>query len=98
MLEQRKDLEARLNWHWQHQYARTCMASSVDMSTWDFPQLTSQDRAMADAFFVYNRARNQYIETQPWPNYSQWLRHNRFSGLTNSQVLQKLNPSLCLKN
>jgi tryptophan halogenase len=94
VLEQRKDLESRLNWHWQHQYARTCMATDVDMSSWEFVEVTPENQQMADAFFSYNRARNQYIETQQWPNYSEWLQQNRFGGLTNQEVLAKLNPHL----
>lgn len=94
VLEKRKDLESRMTWHWSHQYARSCMAAGVDMSTWDFPKITDKDRTMVEAFFTYNRARNQYISQNNWPNYSEWLRNNRFSGLTNEQVLQNLNPHL----
>jgi tryptophan 7-halogenase len=94
VLEKRSDVESRMKWHWHHQYARSCMASGVDMSAWDFPKVSDSDRDMVEAFFTYNRARNKYISQQKWPNYSEWLRVNRFNGRTNAQVLQDLNPHL----
>jgi tryptophan halogenase len=94
VLEQRPDLDSRLNWHWHQIYGRVCMAADVDMSAWDFPEISDADRDMAQAFFKFNRARNKYISTQHWMSYSAWLRENRFSGLTNEEVLQKINPSL----
>jgi tryptophan halogenase len=94
ILEKRSDVESRMKWHWHHQYIRSCMASGVDMSQWQFPKVSDADRTMAEAFFTYNRARNQYITQSKWPNYSQWLRDNRFGGRSNEQVLQDLNPHL----
>ena len=95
VLEQRPDLDARMNWHWHHIYARICMATGIDISAWEFPAMSAADQKMAEAFFAYNRSRNEYIGERKWPNYSEWLRINRFGGSTNQAVLEKLNPELC---
>jgi hypothetical protein len=92
ILGKRKDLESRMSWHWHHIYVRTCMAAGVDMSDWEFPDISAADRQMAMAFFEYNRARNNYIKNRPWPGYSKWLQEHQFNNLTNQEVLAKLNP------
>jgi tryptophan halogenase len=94
VLEQCPDLEERMPWHWHHIYARVCMACGVDMSSWEFPKVSAADAEMADAFFKFNRARNTYIQSRPWTNYSEWLRDNRFGGATSEEMLQQLNPRL----
>lgn len=92
ILGQRTDIESRMPWHWHHMYIRNCLATDLDMSDWEFPDITDLDRTMVESFFAYNRARNQYISKQPWTNYYQWLKKNIFHGLTNQDVLKKLNP------
>lgn len=98
ILGKRTDLESRMPWHWHHMYIRTCLASNVDMSAWDFPNMSTADENMAKAFFAFNRARNKYIENQSWPGYSKWLQKYRFDNLTNQEVLAKLNPQLIKEN
>lgn len=94
ILERRSDLESRLTWHWHHQYIRSALAAGVDMSDWEFPPIPEKDVEMIQAFFNYNRQRNQYISKQNWPYYSDWLKTNRFNGETNQEVLARINPNL----
>ena len=92
VLGQRTDLESRMPWHWHHMYIRNCLAAGVDMSSWEFPEISESDRAMVESFFEYNRARNQYISQQPWTGHYQWLKKNIFNNSSNQEILAKLNP------
>ena len=92
ILGKRTDLESRMPWHWHHMYIRTCLASGVDMSDWEFHELSDSDQDMAESFFEFNRARNKYISHQNWPVYYQWLKKNRFNNLTSQEILSQLNP------
>ena len=94
VLGKRVDIESRMHWHWHHMYIRNCMAAGIDMSDWEFPEINDADQAMAESFFTYNRERNKYIASQPWPTYYQWLQKNRFNMENTQQVLAKLNPKL----
>jgi hypothetical protein len=88
----RKDLEGRLPHFWHQMYYRLCMAAGVDRSTIETFDLTDTDRAMAESFFTYNRARNKYITQQNWPNYYEWLRENRFNGRSSDEMLAEFHP------
>lgn len=92
VLEKRSDLESRYNWYWAHIYIRIAIAAQVDMSKWEFPEITDADRAMAKAYYDFTRARNQYIAEQPWPNYYEWMKDNIFDGETSDEALARLNP------
>lgn len=94
VLEQRHDIDQRQSWHYHHIYARICIACGVDMNGWEFPSMSDADREMAEEFFKFNRARNKYIASRQWPNYSKWLQDNMFAGASNQEVLQRLNPGL----
>lgn len=88
----RKDLEGRLPHFWHQMYYRLCMAAGIDRSTIETESLIDSDRAMAESFFAYNRARNQYIAQQSWPNYYEWLKQNRFNGRSSNEILAELHP------
>jgi len=92
ILGKRTDLEKRMPWQWHHMYVRNCLAAGVDMSDWEFPEISDADREIAESFFAFNRARNKYISSQPWPNFAQWTRENIFDGLTSQEILKELNP------
>ena len=87
-----KDIDDRLRYKWYQMYYRMCMACDVDSSHFKPIEINSDDRQMAQAFFNYNRARNQYISKQQWPNYYEWLKSNRFNGYSSDEMLKKLNP------
>jgi len=92
ILGKRTDLEERMPWHWHHMYVRTCLATGVDMSDWEFPEISAADQEIAEAFFAFNRARNQYIASQPWPNFARWAKEHIFDNSTSQEVLRELNP------
>ena len=92
ILEKRSDIESRLNWYWNHIYIRIAIASGIDMQDWKFPELTNEDRAMAQAYYDFTRARNQYISAQAWPNYYEWIKTAIFDGETSAEALARLNP------
>lgn len=88
----RADLEGRLPHFWHQIYYRLCMATGVDRTKIDTVKLSDADRAMAKSFFAYNRARNEYITQQTWPNYYEWLRENRFNGKSSDEMLAEFHP------
>lgn len=92
----RDDLQGRLPHFWQQMYLRMVMVTGTDRTLFDAVPLTDQDRAMAQSFFDYNRARGQYIAQQQWPNNYEWLKENRFNGKTSDEMLQQLCPHLNL--
>lgn len=91
---QQKHLEERLPWFWHHMYIRLCIINKIDYSQWDLKSITPEDAEMAEAYFTYQRARNKFIKSRPWPNYYQWLKKNRFCNLTSQEILSELNPML----
>lgn len=88
--EETPELESRLTHFWQQMYYRMCMAGEMDRKQFNAVELTDADKAMAESFFAYNRARNKYIATQAWPNYYEWLKANRFNGMTSEEILDEL--------
>ena len=94
ILSNKTDIESRMNWHWHHQYIRTALIAGVDMSNWKFPKVPDKNIDMLESFFAYNKQRNKFIAQQPWPNYSQWLKENRFNGQTNQEVLERIRLEL----
>ena len=88
----RADLEGRLPHFWHQIYYRLCMATGVDRTKIDTVKLSDADQAMAKSFFAYNRARNEYITQQTWPNYYEWLRENRFNGKSSDEMLAEFHP------
>jgi tryptophan halogenase len=90
--EQKTDIEARLQHFWHQMYFRMVIATNTDRNQFNAVELSDSDRAMAQSFFDYNRARNKYIEQQTWPNYYQWLKENRFGGKSSEDVLKELHP------
>jgi tryptophan halogenase len=84
-------IDSRLSHNWYQMYYRMCNASGFDRSKVNIDiDISKDDQDMAQAFFQYNKARNKYIETQPWPNYYEWLKENRFNGKTHTQVLERI--------
>jgi tryptophan halogenase len=94
VLEQRPDLESRMPWYWHHMYIRIARGTGLDVSTWEFPTLSTEDKLMAQAFFEYTKNRNQYIKSQAWPNYYDWIKDYIYNGLSDKEILQELNPGL----
>lgn len=94
IMRERKDLEQRLPWHWHHMYVRLCVINNIDTSSWNFKSVSDKDRKMAEAYFAYQKARNQYISESNWPNYYQWLKTHRFHDLPSGEILRELNPKL----
>jgi tryptophan halogenase len=94
ILEQRTDLESRLPWYWHHMYIRIARGTGLDVADWEFPELSSADQSMLQAFFEYTRQRNLFIQSQSWPNYYQWLKENIYDGLSSLEILEELNPGL----
>ena len=94
ILENRADIDSRLKWYWPYIYLRIAVGTNVDLTQWDFPKLTNAESEIAQAFFTYNRQRNNYIKETYWPNYYQWLKANRFGGASHLEILQELNPQL----
>ena len=91
--EERPDLESRLTHFWHQMYLRMVVATDTDRTQFKTIELTDTDRAMAEAFFAYNRARNNYIKQYPWPNYYEWLKANRFNGHTSEEMLKVFHPN-----
>ncbi len=85
-------IDSRLTHFYQQMYFRMVMATDTDRTQFDTVELSDADRAMAESFFLYNRARNEYIEQQPWPNYYEWLKENRFNGRTSEEMLAEFHP------
>jgi hypothetical protein len=73
-------------------YYRMIMATDTDRTQFRAVELSDADRAMAENFFAYNRARNEYVSQRPWPNMYEWLKHNRFGGRTSDQMLAEFHP------
>lgn len=94
VLEKRTDLEERLNWYWIHMYILVAIATGVDTTTWEFPELTYEDKNMVDAYFNYTKERNHYISRYTWPNYYEWLRNKVFNNKESHEMLAILNPDL----
>lgn len=88
--EQRTDIEGRLPHFWHQMYYRMSIACDVDRSKFNPTIMSDADRQMAEAFFAYNKARNQYISQQCWPNYYEWLKNNRFNESSSSDVFNRL--------
>ena len=89
---ERTDLESRLTHFWHQMYYRMIMATDTDRTQFRAVELSDADRAMAESFFAYNRARNEYVSQRPWPNMYEWLKHNRFGGRTSDQMLAEFHP------
>jgi hypothetical protein len=85
-------IDSRLTHFYHQMYFRMVMATNTDRTQFDTVELSDSDRAMAESFFAYNRARNEYIEQQPWPNYYEWLRENRFNGKSSDEMLAEFHP------
>ena len=94
IMRERLDLEKIMPFHWHHMYIRLCIINDVDTSGWDFKPLTDKDSKMVEAYFAYQKARNQYISESAWPNYYQWLKTHRFHNLSSNEILRELNPKL----
>jgi len=92
--EQRTDIEGRLPHFWHQMYYRMSVACDVDRTKFKSTAMSDADRAIVEAFFAYNKARNQYISSQQWPNYYEWLKENRFNGHASHEILEQLNPKL----
>ncbi len=90
--QKREDIDSRLSWFWYQMYYRMCIASGTDRKKFDVVKLSLEDAEMSQSFFNYNKSRNQYIAKQPWPNYYEWLKENRFNGLSSDEILIKLHP------
>ena len=90
--EKRSDLEKRLPHFWHQMYYRMSIVCDVDRKKFNPTMMNDSDRQMAEAFFAYNKARNQYISQQQWPNYYEWLKKNRFNGLSSDEVFNHLCP------
>jgi len=85
-------IDSRLTHFYHQMYFRMVMATNTDRTQFNTVELSDADRAMAESFFAYNRARNEYVSQQPWPNYYEWLRDNRFNGRTSDEMLAKFHP------
>lgn len=79
------ELEKRMPWNWQQQYVRIIAMTGLDISKFDLKRPNDRDLEMVRDFWHYNRKRNQYIQTLKWPNYYEWLKNNRFDGLTQQE-------------
>jgi hypothetical protein len=71
-------------------YIRFALAAEVDMKDWDFPAIPQLHRNMVEAFFNYNRQRNQYLSENCWPNYYLWLQENIFHHETNHDTFKRI--------
>lgn len=89
-----KEMETRLRHFWHQMYYRMFVLSDMDRTQLPSINLSDSDSAMSKSFFSYNRARNRYISEQQWPNYYEWLKENRFNGLSSHEMLEILNPTL----
>ena len=90
--EDNQVIDSRLTHFYHQMYFRMVMATNTDRKQFDTVELSAADRAIAESFFAYNRARNQYIAQQPWPNYYEWLKANRFNGRTSNEMLKEFHP------
>lgn len=89
-----KHLNGRITWNWSQQYSRTVASCKVDISKYNLPKPSDRDFEMCQAYWKYMSARNKYIRESIWPNYYEWIRTNRFDGLTSEEILEELNPDL----
>jgi len=90
--EKRKDIDSRLT-HFYHQiYFSMILAAGLDRLQFETVEMTSADRTMAESFFAYNRARNEYVAQKNWPNNYEWLKQNRFNGKTSDEILAVMHP------
>lgn len=80
--------------HWNYMHMLVAVASGIDISAWNFPELTYEDKNMVSAYFVYTKERNHYISRYIWPNYYEWLRTKVFGNKENHEILAILNPGL----
>lgn len=85
-------IDSRLTHFYHQMYFRMVVATNTDRAQFDTVELSEADQAMAESFFAYNRARNKHIAKQPWPNYYEWLRENRFNGRSSDEMLQEFHP------
>lgn len=92
IIHETSPIESRLRHFWHQMYYRMIIACDYDRTGFQTIDLPEDERKMAEQFFAYNRARNEYISRRPWPNYYLWLKENRFNGETHQQVLERLNP------
>lgn len=83
------DIDKRLTWNWQQQYARIIAMTGIDISTVNIKKPSAADLEMVQAFWKYNRARNRYIKQSHWPNYYEWIKENRFNGISSEEFLHK---------
>jgi hypothetical protein len=90
VLGKRVDLDGEFQYHWNHMYIRFALAAEVDMKDWDFPTVPQRHRDMVEAFFNYNRQRNQYLSKNHWPNYYLWLQKNIFHYETNHDTFKRI--------
>lgn len=81
-------IDQRLTWNWQQQYARIIAMTGLDISKFNLKKPTDADLDMVRAFWKYNNARNQYIKTLAWPNYYEWIKHNRFNDIASDEFLR----------
>lgn len=94
ILDRYSDINKRLTWFWAQMYVRTVVTGEIDISKWAIPKPQDKDIAMAESFFNYNRARMNYRQQQTWPNYYQWLRKNRFDGLSSDDLWNEMHGDI----
>jgi tryptophan halogenase len=90
LLNDGSHFSTRLKHFWKQMYYRMIMATDTDRTKLNLKTMSITDTKMAKAFFDYTRARNEYIKTQKWPNYYEWLKENRFNGQTHNEVYERL--------
>jgi len=85
------NIDSRLTHNWYQMYYRMCVASGYDRTNINLRlNLDQPTQDMVKAFFTYNRARNNFIKSQSWPNLYDWLKNNRFNGEDHTQVLERM--------
>lgn len=94
VLEKQTDLKEQANWFWIDMYILVTLATEVDTSMWDLPELRYEEKKMAEAYFSYTKERNFYISRYIWPNYYEWLREKFFNNKESHEMLVVLNPGL----
>jgi len=85
------DLDKRMTWNWQQGFVRMIAMTGLDISHFKLACPSTRDLDMAQAYWQYNQARNKYISETVWPNNYQWLKQNRFDGLTSDEIFGELN-------
>ena len=89
LTERKTEITKRYLNYWEHIYAKMAIQTKTEIKNWPFAVPTKDDIEMAQAYFAFNRARNKYIRTQQWPNAYEWLRANRFDGLSSQEVFEE---------